>query len=259
MINFTFLRENKRALREDYLTAKPFPHLVLKDICDAIKLRALYDQIPVLKNSSRDLIFAKNKFEKSNYAELGPLFLELQSDLMSEEMNDFLSYLTGKNTFVDPRNHGGGLHQGRENSYLDMHLDYNYHPIQQNWWREMNLLLYVNLDWKPEYGGHLKLKDLRNNEEKKLEVDFNTLIIQQCNDYTLHGYDKTNFPEGIYRTSIATYAFTEHETQIYKKRTTDWFPSQNGSSTWKKILGRQMPNLVKLKSLFISSGTSKNQ
>ena len=59
-----------------------------------------------------------------------------------------------------------------------MHLDYNYHPLNQNWWREMNLL-YLNKDWKNSYGGHLKLRDLRTDEETELDVDFNTLIIQK--------------------------------------------------------------------------------
>jgi hypothetical protein len=258
MIDFNFLESNKHSLREQYLTARPFPHLVLKNICEVDKLTTLYTQIPILDNKSRDYLFAGNKFEKSNYQVLGDLFMELQNDLRSDRMNEFLSFLTGKNTFVDPNNHGGGLHQGRENSFLDMHLDYNYHPMHPNWWREMNLLLYLNKDWKPEFGGQLKLRDLRTDEQCELEVEFNTLIIQQCGDYTLHGYDLTKFPHGVYRTSIATYAFTEHKRNLYKIRTTDWFPA-NDSSLIKKILGKKMKHLVKFKSKLFGSGTARNQ
>ena len=143
MINFEELELRKEEYRNSYLTAKPFPHLVLHNICDISKLTEMYHQIPRLENKSRDLIFAKNKFEKSAYYNLGPLFQELYDDLCSDKMNSFLSYLTGKNTFVDPKNHGGGLHQGQGNSKLDMHLDFNYHPLHNNWWREMNLLLYL--------------------------------------------------------------------------------------------------------------------
>ena len=57
-------------------------------------------------------MFAKNKFEKSNYGEIGPLLKELQEDLSSNEMNQFLIFITGQNVFVDPKNHGGGLQQG---------------------------------------------------------------------------------------------------------------------------------------------------
>lgn len=259
MINFKFLEENKIQLREKYLSAKPFPHLVLKDICNQEKLESLRNQIPELENKSRDYLFAGNKFEKSHYFELGELFIELYEDLRSDRMNNFLSFLSGKNTFVDPNNHGGGLHQGKGNSFLDMHLDYNYHPLHPTWWREMNLLLYLNKDWKPEFGGQLKLRDLRTDEITELDVDFNTLIIQQCGDYTLHGYDPTNFPEGNYRTSIATYAFTKHTRQLASPRTTDWFPDKENDGHLKKWLGRNFHHLVKIKNSIFGSGTIKNR
>jgi hypothetical protein len=203
-------------------------------------------------------MFAGNKFEKSNYQTLGPLFQELQNDLRSEKMNEFLSYISNKDIFVDPLNHGGGLHQGKKNSFLDMHLDYNYHPLHENVWREMNLLLYLNKDWKSEYKGHLKLRDLRTDNTSELPVDFNTLIIQQCGDYTLHGYDYTSFPENKFRTSIATYAFTKHVRQLYKPRTTDWIPEKEGDGDIKKFVGRNFHKIVKIKNFIFGSGTSKN-
>ena len=69
------------------------------------------------------------------------------------------------------------------------------------------------------------MRDLRTDETSELDVNFNTLIIQQCGDYTLHGYDQANFPEGNFRTSIATYAFTQHERQLYSLET-DYFPKK---------------------------------
>ncbi len=178
MINLQFLEDNKDELRLSYLLAKPFPYLAIDNFCDAEKLKSMYAGIPDLKNKSRDYVFAHNKFEKSNYKELGPLFLELYQDLCSGRMNAFLSY-------------------------IDMHLDFNYHPLHTNWYRNMNLLLYLNKDWQPEYRGHLKLVDLRSGEEKELDVPFNRMIIQQTRPYTLHGYGMTNFPDNKFRTSIA--------------------------------------------------------
>jgi hypothetical protein len=259
MIDWIFIESNKQELRNKYLSAKPFPHLVIKDVCENDKLEALYEAIPELEKRSRDYMFAGNKFEKSHYFELGDLFKELYEDLRSDKMNRFLSYLSGKKTFVDRDNHGGGLHQGKKNSFLDMHLDYNYHPLHENWWREMNLLLYLNKDWKTDYGGHLKIRDLRTDETAELEVDFNTLIIQQCGDYTLHGYDPTNFPEGSYRTSIATYAFTEHVRQLSAPRTTDWFPEKEGDGVFKKWMGRNFHKVTKIKNAVFGSGTAKNR
>src|SRR6266498_4898518 len=222
MINLQFLEDNKQKLRLDYLLAKPFPHLIIDNFCDSTKIESLYSKIPELDKKSRDYIFANNKFEKSHYKELGGEFDELYNDLSSKQMNEFLSFIANEEVFVDPENHGGGLHQGKKNSFLDMHLDFNYHPLNKHWYRNINLLLYLNKDWKPEYKGPLKLVDMRSGEEKEIEVPFNRMIIQQTRSYTLHGYDQTFFPENKYRTSIATYVYTKHNHLIEKPRTTDW-------------------------------------
>ncbi|QDH78378.1 2OG-Fe(II) oxygenase [Echinicola soli] len=258
MINFEQLENNLEKLRVSYLAAHPFPHLVIDDFCDKAQLEAAYEAIPELDNKSRDYVFANNKFEKSNYKEICPELRSLYEDLSSERFNKILSFITAKKVFVDPKNHGGGLHQGKKNSFLDMHLDFNYHPIHKNWYRELNLLLYLNKDWKPAYKGGLKIRDLRTDEETELDVPFNRLIIQQCGPYTLHGYDMTNFPEGKYRTSIATYAYQEHKMLIEKPRTTDWFPKEE-SSTFKKLFAKNYNFLVQTKNKFFGSGTAKNQ
>ena len=257
MINLQFLEDNKDRLREQYLLAKPFPYLVIDNFCDQAKLEIMYNSIPELNNKSRDYVFANNKFEKSNYKELGPLFEELYTDLSSKRMNDFLSHIANEEVFVDPVNHGGGLHQGKKNSFLDMHLDFNYHPMHKGWYRNMNLLLYLNKDWKPEYKGHLKLVDLRSGEEKELEVPFNRMIIQQTRAYTLHGYDMTNFPDGKFRTSVATYAYTVHQHLVEKPRTTDW-KVKDGKPLKKAIASIYGP-AVKIKNMLFGSGTAKNQ
>jgi hypothetical protein len=257
MINFDFLEENKERLRMEYLLAKPFPYLIIDNFCDAARLDVMYEKIPELNNKSRDYIFANNKFEKSNYRELGQEFDELYLDLSSGKMDDFLSFIANEVVFVDPANHGGGLHQGKKNSFLDMHLDFNYHPLHKGWYRNMNLLLYLNKNWKPEYKGHLKLVDLRSGAEKEIEVPFNRMIIQQTRAYTLHGYELTNFPEKIYRTSIATYAYTKHQHLIEKARTTDWIVTD--AKPLKKAIASIYGPAVKIKNKLFGSGTAKNK
>lgn len=258
MINFDYLESNRHNLRLQYLTAKPFPHLVIDGFCDADRLMVAYDSIPELKNKSRDYVFAENKFEKSNYMELCPELVELNQDLRSDRFNRFLSFITAIDVFVDPKNHGGGLHQGKKKSFLDMHLDFNYHPINKLWYRELNILLYMNKNWLPSYGGQLKMLDLRTGDDVEFDVPFNRVIIQKCAPYTLHGYDVTNFPDGVYRTSIATYAYQKHIAIIEPVRTTDWRPKDD-SSFFKKFLANNYNDLVRLKNKFFGIGTAKNQ
>ena len=216
MIDFDRLERERDELRLQYLLAKPFPHLIIDEFCFLNKASELYEQIPDIQTKSRDYVFAANKFEKSKIKDISPLFEELYNDLTSERFKNFLCYITNENVFVDKAFHGGGIHQGKKNSFLDMHVDFNYHPLNKTWYRNLNLLYYLNKDWKPSYGGHLKIEDLRSGEKKALEVPFNRLIIQQTRKYTLHGYDLTSFPDGVYRTSIASYAYSIHNTPIEK-------------------------------------------
>ena len=75
MIDFDFLEKNKESLRIKYLSAQPFPHLIIDNFCEEEKLTKAYNLIPELENKSRDYAFANNKFEKSNYKVLS---LELE-------------------------------------------------------------------------------------------------------------------------------------------------------------------------------------
>jgi hypothetical protein len=256
MINFEPLEKEKERLRAEYHFNKPFPHLVLDDFCNKEKITVLYNEIPDIETKSRDYVFAANKYEKSRIQEISPLFGELYEDLCSDRFSALLSFICNEEVFVDKKFHGGGIHQGKKNSFLDMHLDFNYHPLNPNWFRNLNLLLYLNKDWKPEYGGHLELEDLRSGEKKSLEVPFNRMIIQQTRNFTLHGYNITRFPENLFRTSIAAYAYTYHKVQIEKSRTTDWHVGDDEHV--KKFLARVYGPAVKIKNKLFGSATAKH-
>jgi hypothetical protein len=75
-------------------------------------------------------MFARNKHEKSGFRDISPEFEQLHADLMNERFQLLLQRITGEAVFVDPAFHGGGIHQGGEGSFLDMHVDFNTHPLQ---------------------------------------------------------------------------------------------------------------------------------
>jgi len=262
MINFDKLEENIDKLRVDFENNKPFEYLIIDDFCDSTKLqsalKAVIQESTSNLNKSRDYIFAKNKYEKSDFNLLSEDLNELKKDLVSSRFNEFLSNLTGSVNFVDPSFHGGGLHQGGEGSFLDMHVDFNYHPEESSWFRDLNILIYLNPNWKKEYGGQLKLSH-KNSPSEVYEIEplFNRAVIMKTRDYTFHGYDPINFPKGDFRRSIAAYAYEIHEKPIAPARTTVWYPKNSGII--KKALGRLAPQLVKVKSKVLSSGTSKNK
>jgi hypothetical protein len=261
MIRFEALEENLAPLQEEFLNNRPFPHIVIDGFADADRLEIALKDIPASDtaklNKSRDYIFARNKFEKANFAELSPALEEIYQDLISDRFQAILKAITAEDVFVDKGFFGGGIHQGGQDSFLDLHTDFNYHPIQKNWFRNLNILLYLNQDWKPEYKGQLKLRHGKTGEVTEVEPLFNRLVIMLTRDFTFHGYDKINFPPGTYRRSIATYAYTLHEPGQGSYRSTTWHP-ENGSKL-KKLIGKNWPALVRIKNTLFGIGTKNNR
>lgn len=263
MIDFDKWEPQAASLHEAFVSAQPFEMVVLDGLCETARLEQLYAQIPdpvqAQINKSRDYMFAKNKYEKSSFKDLSPLFSQLYADLTGERFRNFLRTVTGEDVFVDPAFHGGGIHQGGAGSFLDMHVDFNFHPVNRHWFRNLNILLYLNPGWQPEHKGQLKLRH-RDREDSTTLVEplFNRCVIMFTRDYTVHGYDAIDFPEGTYRRSIAAYAYTETERhEAAADRTTVWYPEHGGTA--KKTIGKHWPTLVRLKNALFGSGTLKNK
>ena len=262
MIDFNMIEEDVEKLKGQFLDANPFEHVVIDNFCNEHDLDKALSFIPDARiagySKSNDYVFAKNKFEKSDFDLLCPQLAELKSELLSVRFSTWISAITNQEIFIDPSFHGGGIHQGGRGSFLDMHADFNYHPENRSWFRNVNILLYLNKNWKSDYGGQLKLVDGRkkNGDPFLIEPIFNRAVIMFTRDHTLHGYDSINFPNGTYRTSIAAYGYTETG-KAGKLRTTVWKPEN--SNILKRFLGKHMPVIVAVKTRIFGSGTTKKK
>lgn len=260
MIDYSFIESNLGEYKNVFKSGV-VEHVVIDNFLDGECASRLLAEFPdpekVGIGKSRDYIFAKNKFEKSNLDEVGEYMTLLKRELVGDRFRDFLRAVTGEEVFVDPEFHGGGMHQGGEGSYLNMHADFNYHPVNKSWFRNLNILIYFNKGWEPEYGGQLKLRNKNTGAEAEVEPLFNRCVIMFTRDYTLHGYDRISFPVGSYRRSIAAYAYSEAGVVPSDIRSTTWYPDDGG--VIKKVLGKNWPKLVAMKTKFLGSSTAKNR
>ena len=259
MINFSQLDKNINLYQSQFHSGI-IEHVVIDNFLDTHLAEMVLMEFPnpIDENigKSRDYVFAKNKFEKSDLNSVGTNMAQLKADLLSDKFRDFLKKVTNQNVFVDSTFHGGGLHQGGEGSFLDMHVDFNYHPKNNAWFRNLNILIYFNKDWQKDFGGSLKIKNTNTNESKEIEPLFNRCVIMFTREYTLHGYDKIKFPEGQFRRSIAAYAYSIDENPK-NIRSTTWYPQNAGFM--KVFIGKKWPLLVKIKNKIFGSSTSKNK
>lgn len=146
-----------------------------------------------------------------------PPFRELMlACLQHPDMVRTLRYITGiPNLENDPHMHGGGLHCHPRGGKLDLHLDYDVHPLSGKE-RRLNLILYLNKEWREEYGGDLQLwgknpatldhaPDADRSVERIYPL-FNRAVLFRTTDESWHGMpDPIRCPAHMSRNSVAVY------------------------------------------------------
>jgi len=245
-------------LKAEFESGDPFPLLVIDDFLDTETADRLLAEFPDpdAMPKSRDYMFG-DKHELSSVAEQGQTSKAFYDALMGDQFREFISALTGKELFVDPAFHGGGFHQSGDGGFLDTHIDFNMHPLHDNWLRTLNILLYLNKDWKDEYDGRLLIKAKPDDEPRAIKPVFNRGLIMVTDDHTFHGFKKMSLPPGVTRKSIATYAYELVEAGSTVARTTGWAPDDG--SALKKSLAKHYNTAVKIKTKFFGSATAKNR
>ena len=165
-----------------------------------------------------------------------------------------MSKNVGQKVFIDPSFTGGRLHQGIAGSYLDMHTQFARHPARTKWVRDLNLLLYLNKGRRPEFGGCLDLENKYTNETPSIEPIENRMFIMLIKTHTIHGYKSISFPKAKMRTSIAAYAYHEHDGSSEIPYLSTYWYSRN---KLRRILGLITNKLVALKQRVLGSRTAQ--
>ena len=131
--------------------------------------------------------------------------------LSTDKIIHILRKIIGINELIyDPYLHVSDLHSHPKYGRLNMHLDYEKHPISGKE-RRLNLIYFTNDDWKEEYNGDLQLWDTTMSKLlKKIYPKFNRAVIFKTSDYSWHGLpDKIICPDNMYRNTLAYYWISE--------------------------------------------------
>ena len=203
------------SLKKQYSSADPFPHLQIDNFFSDEYLNSILNEFPDLSNiknsqkykNQNEIKFANNDF--ANFPEKIKTFFNF---LNSETFLSFLQILTSINEKLipDEKLNGGGLHEIKAGGLLKVHTDFNKHPTN-NFDRRVNVLIYLNKNWKKEYKGCLELwdKDMQNCKRTILPA-FNKMVIFSTTDFSNHGHpDPIDCPKDISRKSIALYYFSK--------------------------------------------------
>lgn len=199
-------------LREQYSSAEPFPHVVIDDLFPEEILRTILSEFPRPGEIAWNEFANREEKKLASTAEsqMGEATRFFLYQLNSSTFINFLETLTGIDGLIpDPHFWGGGLHQIKRGGYLKIHADFNRHE-KLRLDRRLNLLLYLNQNWKEEYGGQLELwsRDMSRREQQVLPI-FNRCVIFNITDYSFHGHpEPLTCPPELTRKSLALYYYS---------------------------------------------------
>ena len=198
---------------EEYKANKPYPHIYFDDFLPVEVAEAALRDFPEPKEVAWHAYRDVNQHKKLAFdavEKLPPSIRDVLYFLNTRPMLKFLETLTGiQSVLPDPTYTGGGLHQIRPGGLLEVHADFSYHNgLRLD--RRINVLIYLNKDWREEYGGHFELWDREvKRAEKKILPVFNRCAIFTTTSVSFHGHPvPLACPPDRNRKSVATYYYS---------------------------------------------------
>ena len=206
---------DRDALRDRVRNATPFPSLCIDGFLEEDFANRVLDAFPTFEQASlmgREFaaLNERGKVQLTDSSKFPEPIAELNRLLASPEFRQDLSYIFDiPDLLDDPKLVGGGMHQTGPQGHLDVHVDFNF-IRDRKLHRRLNILVYFNKDWKPEWGGNVELWD------KKVKVChhsfspiFNRCVIFATSEISYHGVTAVKCPQGNTRKSFAGYYYTE--------------------------------------------------
>jgi Rps23 Pro-64 3,4-dihydroxylase Tpa1-like proline 4-hydroxylase len=225
-------------MEEGYKTTYPFPHIVMDNFFKVNCIENILTEVNKLNSDNADRKFLERGNEYNKYAftsSLGDILDNVFIELNSKEFISYIEKLTGIQDIIygDTTLLGAGVHRIHNEGYLKMHTDFNCyeHPTYGKLDRRINLLIYLNPNWKEEYNGHLLL-GYRNSMTitNKILPILNRCVIFNTSNSSIHGHPipLNTFDEAVYRQSIAVYYYTKNVNGEYdfegdREHSTIWF------------------------------------
>lgn len=234
MIDYLRLEGAALKLHEKFRTAAPFPHIVIDGLFEEDVARRVAEAFPPLNPSSRiDSYRSHRHYHSKKYSiqeptRFPPVIREAIEGLQSPRFLACLERVTGiTGLLADPQLVGAGMHVTGRGGFLDVHADFNVHPVAKHQ-RILNLLVYFNLDWQASWRGELEFwsADMRSSVQRVAPL-FNRALLFEVSDISFHGYpDPLRCPEDRQRNSLQLYYYREWpaSTEPRQLYTTDYRP-----------------------------------
>jgi Rps23 Pro-64 3,4-dihydroxylase Tpa1-like proline 4-hydroxylase len=236
IIDYKKLRARLMKDQLSFEKASPFPYIVIDDFLSPNAALDLLTEFKVLSQDgdpwSQYNHYNERKTGLTDRSVMGAHVKQVIDELSSAQFLNWLISLSSINDLIpDPELDGGGLHEIKRNGFLNIHTDFQSHTKRRNWRRELNLLLYLNQNWRDEWQGKLEFWD-QDMKARKVEISpiFNRCVIFRTSGQSFHGHPTPlACPQNESRKSLALYFFSDSgaplnlSSTFYRARPNDKF------------------------------------
>jgi Rps23 Pro-64 3,4-dihydroxylase Tpa1-like proline 4-hydroxylase len=137
---------------------------------------------------------------------------QILDSLLTPQFVSFLEEVTGIARLIpDPSHAWAGIHVSPPGSFQVLHRDFRLHP-QNGLFHRVNVLVYLNSDWKEEYGGKLELWSTGKHAlGQQVSPVAGKLVLFETTPFAFHGVpDPVRCPPERARISLASYYYTDY-------------------------------------------------
>lgn len=194
-----------------YQSGEPYHHICIDNFLPLPVVERVRQEALSMGEKDPEHASAQEHLKTSYNPDTLPLYSRaVFNALNSQAFLAFLEAMTGiEHLIPDPYYQGAGIHLTRNGGYLGVHADFNMHK-QMYLERRLNILVYLNPDWKPEYGGAF---EVWTDDMKTRVAQFPPIMNRMCcfstSSNSYHGNpEPVNHPDGAPRLSIALYYYT---------------------------------------------------
>jgi Rps23 Pro-64 3,4-dihydroxylase Tpa1-like proline 4-hydroxylase len=240
ILNIKKFEAKKKEFLDEFNTSAPYPHLILDNFLNqdiAEKLLKEHEEQGDAKNWGAYNHVNERKSGITEYDRMGEITKSVINELSSKQFLELLEEVTGIEGLIsDPDLDGGGLHMIERGGFLNVHVDFLAHTTRKSWSRQLNLLIYLNKDWRESWGGALELWDKEmTSAVQKITPIFNRCVIFHTCDGSYHGHPiPLDCPANVQRRSLALYYFRD-EGSVQPLRPT-YYSALPDDSTFKRVL-----------------------
>lgn len=223
-LNPTYLEELAGRYRNAYRQAKPFPHIVIDNFLPAKVLEQVLDELSALDCDQRQRLseIAVSKItqpgvrQAQNNLTLPPK-TGGTTDWLLDQFNsvlfiNFLEQLTRvEGLLPNSQVESIGLPALEQGSPFKIQVDCDRYVKSLD--RKLTFLIYLNKNWKEEYGGHLELWNAEMTHcEKKILPIFNRCVIFSTTSFSYYGHpEPLNCPDHETRKLLALYYYSKEQ------------------------------------------------